>query len=279
MPAHSATFPPLPADTARAAADVFNIHNIYLSIGDRIDELLADVKPADLDVSGKQPPGSLAMLALVTCFQYAENIPDRHAADAVRTRMDWKYALHLGLSYPGFDPLVLCEFRQRLLQNPPAQWALDHILAWLGQIGLFAGRDRRQATAIQVIGTVCRLTRLEQMVEAIHQTLEALAAAQPEWLRAIAPAQWLQRYTSTSATMSLPGSREEQERMAQAIGVDALYLLDAIAQAHKPELNALPEVQSLRRVWPRHFEKRLEQVCWRASCWDQCRLPDSFAHQ
>jgi hypothetical protein len=272
-------FPSLPADTARAAADVFNIHNIYLSIGDRIDELLADMTPADLDVSGEQPPGSLAMLALVTCFQYAENIPDRQAADAVRTRMDWKYALHLGLSYPGFDPTVLCEFRQRLMQDPPAQWALDHILAWLGQIGLFASRERRQATAMQVIGRVCRLTRLEQMVAAIHQTLEALAAAQPEWLRAIAPAQWLHRYTSTSATMSLPGSREEQERMAQSIGIDALYLLDAISHAHKPELNALPEVQSLRRMWPRHFEKRLEQVGWRGSCWDQCRLLDGFAHR
>ena len=272
MPVPSGTFPPLPADTAHAAADVFNIHNIYLKIGDRIDELLADVTPADLDGSGDRPPGSLVMLALVTCFQYAENIPDRRAADAVRARMDWKYALHLGLSYPGFDPVVLCEFRRRLLQNPPAQWALEHTLAWVGEIGLFGGREKRRATAAHVLETVCTVTRLEQMVGAIHQTLEALAAAQPEWLRAIAPAQWLQRYPSTRATMSVPGSKQEQENMARAIGGDALYLLDAITQAHKPELEALPEVQSLRQMWPRHFEKCLEQVCWRGSCWDQCRL-------
>lgn len=272
MPLHSAAFPPLPADTARAAADVFNIHNIYLSIGDQIDELLAGVNAADLDACGAQPPGYLMRLALVTCFQYAEGIPDHHAADAVRTRMDWKYALHLGLDYPGIDVTTLCEFRWRLLRDTRGQQAFERILAWLADLGLLAGRDRRRATAAHVLESVCGLSRLERVVEAMCATLEALAAARPEWLRAIAPAHWLKRYSSANLRMRLPHGQAEQERLACAIGVDALYLLDAMSRAEELELDALLEAQSLWQCWQRQFEQRGGEVCWRASCSEQCRL-------
>ncbi len=48
-------------------------------------------------------------------MQYAENLTDRQAADAVRACIDWKYALGLQLIDPGFDFSVLSEFRSRLL--------------------------------------------------------------------------------------------------------------------------------------------------------------------
>lgn len=35
-----------------------------------------------------------------------ENLTDRQAADAVRSRLDWKYALSLELTDPGFDHTV-----------------------------------------------------------------------------------------------------------------------------------------------------------------------------
>jgi len=57
------------------------------------------------------PPGRLA---LVTVLQMAEDLTDRQAAEAVRTRIDWKYALGPGLADPGFDDSVLCEFRARV---------------------------------------------------------------------------------------------------------------------------------------------------------------------
>ncbi|MER9052269.1 transposase [Mesorhizobium sp. M0923] len=36
---------------------------------------------------------------------------DRQAADAVRSRIDWKYLLAPLLTDAGFDHTVLCEFR------------------------------------------------------------------------------------------------------------------------------------------------------------------------
>ncbi|MER5262756.1 transposase [Actinosynnema sp. NPDC002837] len=64
-------------------------------------------------------------MALVTVLQVAEGLTDRQAADAVRARIDWKYALGLELSDPGFDHTVLTGFRQRLIEH-----GLEENRAW-----------------------------------------------------------------------------------------------------------------------------------------------------
>jgi transposase len=43
----------------------------------------------------------------VTILQFAEGLSDRQAADALRSRIDWKYVARLELSDPGFDGSVL----------------------------------------------------------------------------------------------------------------------------------------------------------------------------
>lgn len=48
-------------------------------------------------------------------MQFAEDHSDRQATDAVRARIEWKYAM--GLDDPGFDFSVLCKFRARLAAN------------------------------------------------------------------------------------------------------------------------------------------------------------------
>ncbi|MGC4857124.1 transposase [Micromonospora sp. DT4] len=53
------------------------------------------------------------LLVLVCVLQAMEDLTDRDAADAVRTRMDWKYALGLALDDTGFHYSVLSEFRDR----------------------------------------------------------------------------------------------------------------------------------------------------------------------
>src|SRR5258708_4026504 len=75
------------------------------------------------------PPGRLA---LVTIFQMAEDLTDRQAAEAVRTRIDWKYALGLDLADPGFDDSILSEFRGRVAGGGLDQVVLDTLLERLG---------------------------------------------------------------------------------------------------------------------------------------------------
>jgi transposase len=62
-------------------------------------------------------------------LQFVEGLTDRQAADAVRSRLDWKYALSLDLTDPGFAHTVLSEFRTRLLQGGAEQRLLDVALA------------------------------------------------------------------------------------------------------------------------------------------------------
>jgi len=57
----------------------------------------------------------------VTALQFAENLTDRQAADAVRGRIDWKYLLGLELTDAGFDYTLLHEFRDRLLESEAEQ--------------------------------------------------------------------------------------------------------------------------------------------------------------
>jgi transposase len=50
-------------------------------------------------------------------LQFVKNLSGREAADTVRARIDWKYALGLALTDPGFDHTVLGEFRTRLVEG------------------------------------------------------------------------------------------------------------------------------------------------------------------
>ncbi|MCG7209642.1 transposase [Streptomyces arenae] len=62
-------------------------------IRDRLDVLFADDAFVGLYPCDGRPGLSPGQLALVSVLQFAENLSDRAAADAVRTRIDWKYAL------------------------------------------------------------------------------------------------------------------------------------------------------------------------------------------
>ena len=76
------------------------------------DDVFAPLYPPD-----GQPGLSPWRLALIRIMQFAENLTDRQAADAVRARLDWKYALSLDVTDAGFHYSVLSEFRSRLLEN------------------------------------------------------------------------------------------------------------------------------------------------------------------
>jgi transposase len=85
----------------------------------------------ELFPSEGQPAKSPWRLALILVLQFAEGLSDRQAAEAVRARIDWKYALGLELSDSGFDHSVLSEFRDRLL-NGSAEKNYCSIKCWRG---------------------------------------------------------------------------------------------------------------------------------------------------
>jgi len=265
MPTQSAPFPLIPNDTAHAAEAAFGKGNIYLTIGDQMEHLLAGVDLADLAAPMEKPTATLAMLALVTAFQYAENLPDRRAVEAIRTRTDWKYALHLPLDYLGFGHTALCEFRKQPLHDLAAQGAFQQMLDHLAEIGLWRNVDN-QGKAAGALTAVCTLSRLERLVEAMRMTLEALATKYPEWLRSVALPHWYARYNQVLSTYLLPRSVKAQEELAQAIGTDAGYLLQKIGGGNTAFALMLPEVPSLMHEWQQQFDQSAGEARWRSFC-------------
>src|SRR4051794_38310368 len=98
---------PVPDETARVAQAAFPKGSLGLSLRDEIGVIYADHDFAALFPMRGQPAASPWRLALICVLQFLEGLSDRQAAEAVRGRIDWKYALGLDLTDPGFDFSVL----------------------------------------------------------------------------------------------------------------------------------------------------------------------------
>lgn len=137
----------IPQQTARVARAAFPKENIHMQIRDEIGQVFTDDDFAELYPEKGQPAIPPWRLALVTIMQYVENLTDRQAADAVRGRIDWKYALGLELEDAGFDFSVLSEFRQRLIDGGKEAVLLEKLLERIEACGLLKGKRTQRTDA------------------------------------------------------------------------------------------------------------------------------------
>ncbi len=205
------SLPPLPTEKADAAKALYSIESGYISMGDQIEWLFTDLNLAELDTSGDKQPDMLFVLAMVTVFQYLEDLPDRQVAEVIHDRTDWMYAMRLSLDWPDFELGNLCEFRQRLLLNTAGQQVFQEMLARLMVGGFLESRIEHWQDARNVLDAVCTISRVDQLVHAITLILEVLAASQPELLRVVTLPHWYDRYYPLSPAIKMSQSREEQQ--------------------------------------------------------------------
>src|SRR4051794_37783018 len=125
----------VPEKTVAVARAAFPKPTLAMRVRDELGEVFAD--GAFLDAFGvRGRPGiSPGQLAMVTVMQFAENLTDRQAADAVRGRIDWKYCLGLELTDPGFDFRVLSQFRTRLVTHDLPGYGLRDPPGPAGRVG------------------------------------------------------------------------------------------------------------------------------------------------
>jgi len=193
---------------------------------------------------------------LVTLLQFREGLSDRQAAEAVRARIDWKYLLALDLADPGFDHSLLCEFRGRLLGGDVAERLLARVLDAAREAGLLKARGRQRTDSTHVLAAVRELNRIELLAETLRAALNAITVAAPDWLRALVPPEWHERYGRRIEEMRLPEVGPKRDAYVVQVGTDGYRLLDALAEKDAPvPAAALPAVAVLRRVWARHFER------------------------
>ena len=251
--------PSVPEQTARIARAAFPKGSPYLTLRDTLGTIFEDGHFADLYPKQGQPACPPWRLALITLMQFREGLSDRQAAEAVRARIDWKYLLGLELSDPGFDFSVLCEFRDRLLAGGAQERLLERVIEVARELGVLKARGRQRTDSTHVLAAVRTLNRLELVAETLRAALNATAAVAPDWLRALAPSAWYERYGRRIEDTRLPQSAAQREAYACQVGEDGFCLLEALAAPDAPEqLADLPAIQVLRTVWARHFEPRSE---------------------
>src|SRR6266851_3520571 len=205
------------------------------SARDRLGQWVEDKAFAAAFGTRGRPGWFPSRLALVTVLQRAENLADRQAAEAVRTRIDWQYLLGLPLDDPGFDPTVLVEFRARVADAGLEQVVLDALLEKLAAGGLVRAGGKQRTDSTHVIAAVAGLNRLELVGESVRAALEALAAACPDWLeQRVCVPDFARRYGTPMTSWRPPASQARRDELAIAYARDGYALLEAAHDGSSP---------------------------------------------
>lgn len=221
-----------------------------VAVRDRLGELFPDEEFTEA-FGPRGPAGwSPGRLALITVFQMAENLTDRQAADAVRDRLSWLYALGLDLADTGFDHSVLSQFRDRVAGHHLEEKVLDLLLARLVELELLAAGGKARTDSTHVISAVRDLNRLELAGESVRAAIQALAAAAPGWVAEVVDvAGWSARYDTRIDTWRMPASQTKRDQLAVVYARDGYALIDAVYDHRSPVwLREISAVQTLRIV-------------------------------
>jgi transposase len=232
---------------------------LTVQIRDRLGEWLGDEQFAVVFGTRGRPGWSPSRLALVTALQRAEDLTDRLAAEAVRTRIDWQYLLGLGLDDPGFDHSVLPEFRAKVAEGGLEQVALDALLERLAAGGLVKAGGKQRTDSTHVVAAVAALNRLALAGESVRAALEALTAAHPDWVaERVCVSDWVRRYGTPMTSWRPPASKARQDELAIAYARDGYALLEAVYDSSSPAwLGQVPAVDVLRRVLLQNYTRAI----------------------
>lgn len=239
-------FSVIPEDTERVAKAAFPKGNRYLQLRDTFGALFSNADFRHLFHDEGRPGIDPARLAVITILQFTERLSDEQAANAVRSRIDWKYLLALPLEDAGFDASVLSEFRTRLIQGNAEHLLFDTLLTTCREYGLLRSRGRQRSDSTHVLAAVRALNRIECVGATLRHALNCLAVVAPDWLIAHAQPHWLDRYSRRFLDDRLPENKAARETLATSIGVDGQVLLTALNASDAPGwLREICAVQTL----------------------------------
>jgi hypothetical protein len=142
--------------------------------------------------------------------------------------------LSLELTDAGFDFSVLSEFRARLLKGNAEELLLEKLLPCGQALGVVKARGKQRTDSTHVVAAVRYMNRLELVGETVRAALNDLAVQAPDWVRAVARAEWYERYQRRCELGRLPKGKEARERYAQTVGEDGFYLLEMLAATPPP---------------------------------------------
>ena len=258
---HPELIPRVPEITAKVAASAFPKGNKYMRLRDELGVFYQDEEFADLYPDRGQSAIAPWRLVMILIMQFLENLSDRQTADAVRGRIDWKYALSLELEDDGFNFSVLSEFRDRLIEGGSSHQILSKMLAKFGDLGLLKSRGKARTDSTHVLAIVKELTKLEHLEETLKSALNTLAKVAPTWLERMVTIDWYERYGQKNEYSRKTRTVEEKEAIAIQLGTDGFFLLESIYHETTPDaIRQLQAVEVLRQVWLQQYYAPTEET-------------------
>ena len=266
MSLHAQPLEAIPDLTSRIAQASFPKSTLAMHLRDALGPIYQDADFAHLFPRRGRAAEAPWRLALVTVLQALENLSDRQAAEMVRGRLDWKYALSLPLDDPGFDASTLTDFRQRLLDHEAQDLLLEPILQICREQGWLKAGGKQRTDSTWVIANVRGLSSLESVGESLRAVLNEIAEVAPDWLLGVISPDWFDRYVHRFELQRLPKGKPAQEILRRQVGEDSWHLLQAAMDEQAPQsVRACPGLALLQQVWNQHFERIDDVVCWRES--------------
>ena len=254
----------VPEETQEIARAAFPKGNPYMKMRDELGIFYEDTRFGELFSHTGQPALAPWRLMLVMIMQYAENLTDRQAAEAVRGRIDWKYALGMEMRDAGFHYSVLSEFRDRLIASEKERMLLDEMLTRFQEKGLLKERGKQRTDSTRILTVARHLNRIGCVVETLRRALNEIATISPDWLLDQVTTEWFDRYGPRFDSYRLPKKKEELHQLRREIGEDGYHLLSVIQNDTAPAyLKELPGVEILRKVWIQQYFLENDQVKWR----------------
>ncbi|MDD5370606.1 MAG: transposase [Anaerolineaceae bacterium] len=275
---------PVPTDTSRAIQEALDLHPRYLRIGDHLNTFLPKGGIDEVERPVNETLQFSAILALITIFQKLEGYTDQQAAEAIQNRADWKYALHLPLSYSGFDPAWLCEFRQQAIRQPTGMAPLQAVIDHLVEIDAVESDLDHPQLADEVLSSVCKLNRIVQITEAMLLAVEALATRENLQLPGICLPELYERYAKTFHQLQQAESLPEMDTLANAIGIDIAALWNAMRIFGENGLQKWPEMANLWTIWRNQYDLAdCSSLCASALIWQpvnclRCKQEGKMEH-
>jgi len=230
-------------------------------VRDRLDGLWCDEDFVDWYPRDGRPGLSPAQLATVCVLQFLLGLSDRQAAEAVRCRIDFKYAMAIELDDPGFHHSVLADFRDRLTEGDRADRLLDLAPARLKEAGLVRERTRQRTDSTHVLAAVRDLTRLELITEAVRAALEEVAGTFPHLLDELVDEGWGRRY---GRVVRLGKNPTKPKTRILATGNDAVRLLEHLYRSGADRTSG-PRIQALRQIMVQNHRDAAGHLRWRTA--------------
>ncbi|MER6008128.1 hypothetical protein ABT120_57010 [Nonomuraea angiospora] len=149
---------------------------------------------------------------------------------------------------PGFDFSVLSGFRARLVEHGQEEHIFELLVERLSGLGFLRAGGRQRTDSTHVLAAVRALNRAEFVGEVMRSALNALAACEPGWLAAWAPAAWQQRYGERVDAYRLPDGEAARAGYLIQVGADGYRLLERIYDRGAPAwLRQVPAVHGAAR--------------------------------